>query len=88
MLLLFAKGFDLSIRPLLVSPETGLVPPLPALRNSIPTKINSIVSDLKLLTWAEYRSHKSTQWLIDQQQVGELDFVYRMTITRGQGIPY
>ena len=63
--------------------ESGSVPPIPALSNSIPTKIISRVSSLKQLSWSEYQLHKSTLWLIEQQQVGELDFVYRMIIERG-----
>ncbi|XP_034239809.1 THO complex subunit 5 homolog [Thrips palmi] len=63
--------------------ETGIVPPMPSLHDQFPTKINSQISDLKQISWDEYRSHKSTQWLINQQQVIELDSVYRMSISHG-----
>lgn len=63
--------------------ESGILPPIPSLQDKFPSKINSQVTDFKQISWAEYRTHKSTQWLIDQQQVEELDFVYCMTITHG-----
>lgn len=63
--------------------ESGAVPPIPALMEHFPTKINSQVNSLKQISWEEYRKNKSTHWLIEQNQVGELDFVYRMNISRG-----
>lgn len=74
-----------AIDPLFLA-ETGTVPPIPSLQDQFPTKINSQISDLKQISWAEYRSHKSTQWLINQQEVNEHDSVYRMTVTNGPGV--
>ncbi|KAK3919163.1 THO complex subunit 5-like protein [Frankliniella fusca] len=63
--------------------ENRVVPPIPALQNMVPMKINSVVNELKPLNWNEYRSNKSTQWLAEQNQVDELDSFYRLVISRG-----
>ncbi|KAE8748894.1 hypothetical protein FOCC_FOCC004299 [Frankliniella occidentalis] len=63
--------------------ESRVVPPIPSLQNLVPNKINSQVNELKPLTWADYRSNKSTQWLTEQHQVDEFDSFYRLVIARG-----